>query len=450
METSIKSIAVVGSGIAGLSAAWLLRHKYAVTLFEKNDYLGGHTHTIEVKESGRRLAIDTGFIVYNQPNYPHLTQLLERLGIESQNTDMSFGVSIGNGALEYAGDNLNTLFAQRKNILDLEFLTMLKEILRFNGQCKRLLKLGGFDETTLGEFLERHAYKRCFRDHYLLPMGAAIWSCPTEQMLTFPIASFARFFDNHGLLNLTDRPQWKTIRGGSWSYVKQLSSDLRGSIHTRSPVSGISRSTQGIEVQLQDGNSRLFDAVVMASHADESLSLLRNPNDRETRLLSRFIYQANQAWLHTDARLMPRSREVWSAWNYLAHDDASGGGRSVSVTYWMNRLQRLQAQRDYLVSLNPLQEPDPDRVIARMTYHHPLFDGAAMRAQRALHQIQGRDRIWYCGSYFGYGFHEDALQSAVEVAQCLGAPIPWRHRLTGEPMPDQLQRAVDNARASGA
>ena len=451
MHKPIKRIAVIGSGVAGLSAAWLLRKQYQVQLFEKNSYPGGHTHTLEVEEQGRTLAVDTGFIVYNEPNYPHLTQMLRHLGVESQNTDMSFGVSIGNGSLEYAGDNLDTLFAQRRNLVNLEFLGMLKEILRFNGQCKKLLKEQAFSSISLGDFLDRHGYRENFRNHYLLPMAAAIWSCPTETMLAFPVASFARFFSNHGLLNITQRPQWKTVCGGSWSYVKKLSADLENSIRVDSAVSAVRRHLKGVSILLANGETREFDAVVMACHADETHALLENPSTEEASLLSRFSYQPNQAWLHTDTRLMPRARQVWSAWNYLASGrGGDGASPAVSVTYWMNRLQRLEAQQDYLVSLNPLQEPTPDKVIAQMTYHHPVFDNAAIEAQQRLQQLQGRDRIWFCGSYFGYGFHEDALQSAVQVAESLGVEIPWQRHLQSAPAPAELQQAIDMARAAGA
>jgi predicted NAD/FAD-binding protein len=423
MTKPTKTIAVVGSGIAGLSAAWLLRQRYEVTLFEKNDYLGGHTHTLEVEEAGRSLAIDTGFIVYNEPNYPHLTRLLHHLGVDSQDTDMSFGVSVAEGALEYAGDNLSTLFAQPRNLLKREFLGMLKDILRFNAHCKRLLRQNGFADIGLGAFLDRHGYGDNFRHHYLLPMAASIWSCPSSSMLTFPAASFVRFLHNHGLLNLTHRPQWKTVKGGSWSYVKKLSSDLQHSTRIDTAVVGVKRHSQGVQITLADGHRQDFDKVVMACHADDALALLQNPSELEVYLLSRFRYQANRAWLHTDTDLMPRSRKVWSAWNYLASEDADD--RSVSVTYWMNRLQRLEARHDYLVSLNPLKMPREEQIIAHMTYQHPLFDQQAIAAQQDLQRIQGRDRIWFCGSYFGYGFHEDALDSSVQVARSLGVAIPW-------------------------
>jgi predicted NAD/FAD-binding protein len=449
MDTPRKSLAVVGSGIAGLSAAWLVRRDYSVTLIERNDYLGGHTHTLLVEEEDQQIPVDTGFIVYNEPNYPHLSRLFAQLGIKTQDTDMSFGVSVGPGRLEYAGDNLDTLFAQRRNLLRKDFLHMLKEILRFNRQCKGLLKRNGLGEISLGEFLDRYGYATGFRDHYLLPMAAAIWSCPTTAMLDFPAASFARFFDNHGLLSLSGRPQWRTVCGGSWSYVKKLAAQLHNTTHIANPVLAVRRDAQGVRLRLADGQSMHFDAVVLACHADEALGLLENPSELERTLLSAFHYQTNRAWLHTDTALMPHSRKVWSAWNYLASDRDPDSSVSVSVTYWMNRLQRLNSRCNYLVSLNPLKPPRDEQVIAEMSYEHPVFDQTAMSAQPRLAELQGRDRIWFCGSYFGYGFHEDALRSSVQVARALGATIPWEADAASDRGPDPIGRVSGLADALG-
>ena len=280
-------------------------------------------------------------------------------------------------------------------------------------------------------------------------MAAAIWSCPTNRMLAFPMASFARFFSNHGLLNLSDRPQWKTVRGGSWSYVKKLSTGLKQSYQVDSPVICVSRQSGNVRITLADGQTKTFDEVVMACHADETLALLEKPTAEEFDLLSCFKYQANTAWLHTDTSLMPQSRQVWSAWNYLAAADPRGRTKSVSVTYWMNRLQHLDTQHDYLVSLNPIRNPQEERVIKQMIYHHPVFDTAAMDAQKKLSLIQGQDRVWFCGSYFGYGFHEDALQSSVQVAHLLGTPAPWyTHNDQAHDLQD-LQQVAEIARGAG-
>ena len=399
-------------------------NKYQVTLIEKNAKLGGHTNTIEVpQEDGSLMGVDTGFIVYNEPNYPHLTGLFRTLGVSTQATSMSFGVSIDQGRLEYAGDNLNTLFAQRSNLLKPSFLRMVKDIVRFNHDAKALLEKPAADKQTLGDFLDKGRYCKPFHQHYLLPMAAAIWSCPPEQMRAFPALSFARFFNNHGLLNLRDRPQWQSVVGGSQAYIKKLFSQFRGQILRDNATLKVERSPTVQRIHLASGDVLECDQVVLATHADQALALLAQPSAVEQTLLEKFSYQDNTAFLHTDPWLMPRRRTVWSSWNYLA--DARQTTDAVAVTYWMNRLQCLSSREQYFVSLNPPQPPVADAVIAQMTYQHPVFDRAAMQAQRDLHSLQGEQHSWFAGSYFGYGFHEDALRSAVEVALHLGAQIPW-------------------------
>jgi predicted NAD/FAD-binding protein len=424
-------IAVIGSGIAGLASAWLLAQRYDVTLIERNDYIGGHTHTIDVPEADRTLPIDTGFIVYNEPNYPILTRLFDRLGVATRDGDMSFSASIGPGRIEYCGDNLSTVFAQRSNLFNPRFLRMLADMLRFNRRCRSLLAGPGFDGLSIGEFLDRERLGQGFRTDYLLPMAAAIWSCPTRTMMSFPAESLARFFSNHGLLSVIQRPLWRTVVGGSHSYVKRILGDLGPDRVVMDAAEYVSRRADAVEVKLRSGASLSFDKIVLACHADQALALLAQPSADESALLSRFRYQPNQTYLHTDRALMPQRRAVWASWNYLAAEPAAGpedDARAVSVSYWMNRLQGLDSETDYLVSLNPLQPPDPKQVIAEMTYDHPVFDQAAMDAQQQLHRLQGRDRIWFCGSYFGYGFHEDALRAAVDAATRLGADTDW---LTG-------------------
>ena len=417
-------ICVVGSGIAGLASAWLLSNRYQVTLVEKNDYFGGHTNTVTVDEDGERVPVDTGFIVYNNRNYPMLVRLFERLGVPTQESDMSFAASIGPGRLEYAGDNLNTIFAQRRNALSPRFLRMLVDIFRFGARCRYCLAHSTFDGRSLGEFLADEGLGDAFRDHYLLPMAAAIWSCPTAAMLDFPAESLARFFDNHRLLSPLERPLWRSVAGGSHTYVKRIRDALGPERMLADGAVGVQRDGDGLRVRLASGRSLAVDRVVLATHADQALALLEQPTAQERRLLGCFRYQPNRTFLHTDTRLMPRRRRVWSAWNYLAAEDAAGTA-TVSVTYWMNKLQGLQTRRDYLVSLNPLQEPDPAQVIATMTYDHPVFDQAAMDAQRELHRLQGAAGVYYCGSYHGYGFHEDALRAAVDVAGRLGVDTDW-------------------------
>lgn len=414
-----QQIAVIGSGIAGLASAWLIGREHDVTLIERNDYIGGHTHTIEVPEGGQSVAVDTGFIVYNTPNYPLLTRLFEVLGVATRESDMSFAASIGPGVIEYSGDGLGTLFAQRKNLLSPTFLRMVFDLVRFNRRCKSMLRKGGFNGLSIGELIGRERLSKGFRDHYLLPMAAAIWSCPTQTMLDFPAESLARFFDNHGLLNLVDRPLWRSVTGGSTRYVERLLDELGSERIKLDAARKVRRIAQGVEVELSSGTKLQFDQAVLACHADEALGLLERPSEAERQLLGRFRYQPNRTYLHTDIALMPKLRQVWSSWNYLAQTDADGR-QAVSVTYWMNRLQGLDTQRDYLVSLNPLAPPAADKTIAEMSYHHPVFDQSAMDAQPRLAELQGRDRIWFCGSYFGYGFHEDALASAVEMAGRMG------------------------------
>lgn len=419
-----QQIAIIGSGIAGMASAWLLAQRHQVTLIERNDYIGGHTHTVVVDEGDRQVPIDTGFIVFNERNYPLLTRLFQRLGVESRTGDMSFAASVGPGRIEYAGDNLNTLFAQRRNLVRPEFLRMLVDILRFNRRCQALLTSGGFDGIPLGAFLDREGFGRGLRDYYLLPMAAAIWSCPTRTMLDFPAESLARFFNNHGLLSVVERPLWSTVVGGSHQYARRLLDDIGRENLLMDGAKAVRRLGDGIEVELASGARRRFDAAVLACHADEALGLIERPTDAEKTLLGAFRYQPNHAFLHRDRRLMPRSLKAWASWNYLTRDREDGTS-AVSVTYWMNRLQGIESEHDYLVSLNPLEPPAEDTCICDMIYHHPVFDLGAMRAQQDLHQLQGRDGLWFCGSYFGYGFHEDALRSAVQMATGLGADTGW-------------------------
>jgi predicted NAD/FAD-binding protein len=417
-------VCVVGSGIAGLASAWLLSRRHDVTLVEKHDYFGGHTHTIEVDEDGTQVPVDTGFIVFNTRNYPMLVRLLETLGVATRESDMSFAASIGPGQVEYGGDRFASIFAQRRHLMSPRFLRMLVDILRFGSICRRHLDNATFDGRSLGEFLSAARLSEAFREHYLLPMAAAIWSCPPAAMLDFPAESLARFFDNHRLLNPLERPRWRSVVGGSHSYVKRIAADLGPARMLQDAAIAVHRNDRGARVDLASGQHIDCDRVVLACHADQALALIDQPSADETRLLSRFRYQANRTLLHTDPRLMPERRVVWSAWNYLSGARA-GGDRAVSVSYWMNKLQGLEAQRDYFVSLNPLTEPAPERIIAEMTYDHPIYDQAAMDAQPQLQRLQGADRLYFCGSYHGYGFHEDALRAAVDVAGRLGVDTDW-------------------------
>ncbi|MCG5535401.1 NAD(P)/FAD-dependent oxidoreductase [Ectothiorhodospira mobilis] len=427
-------IAVIGAGISGLAAAWLLSRRHHVTLYEKNDYIGGHTHTVTVQGDQGPLGVDTGFMVFNHRNYPNLKALFQHLGVTSQPTDMSFAASVDDGRLEYAGSDLDSLFAQRRNLINPRFLRMLADILRFNRAGKRLLAEGASPDITLGGYLIQAGYGPGFRDDYLLPMAAAIWSCPTRRMLDFPLTAFLRFFANHGLMDLTGRPQWHTVQGGSRTYVERMLQDLPQGVHADRRVVAVQRREPGVRILTDDGGEAHFDQVIFACHADEALEVLESPREAEGRVLEAFTYQPNETFLHTDTRLMPQRRRVWSSWNYLARRRPSDApAHQVSVTYWMNRLQSLRESRQYLVSLNPLDSPREDTVIRRMTYHHPVFDRGAMEAQAALPEIQGQDRIWYCGAWTGYGFHEDGLRSALDVASRLGVTPPWPAPQTAAP-----------------
>lgn len=425
-------IAVIGGGISGLASAWLLARRHEVRLFEKNAYIGGHTNTIEVQGDRGPIGVDTGFMVFNHRNYPNLKALFELLKIESQPTDMSFSASVGQGQLEYAGSDLNTLFAQRKNLLNPRFLRMIREILRFNREGRRLLSQRKVPQVTLGGYLISEGYGPGFRDDYLLPMAAAIWSCPTHRMLNFPLESFLNFFSNHGLLDLTGRPQWRTVKGGSREYVRRMLQDLPEHTQVNSQVVAVERRKDSVRIVTQDGAEAFFDQVVFGCHADETLRILQDPSEDETSLLGAFSYQANRTIFHTDTRLMPKLRRVWSSWNYLAHQpNASIPAGKVSVTYWMNRLQSLDESRNYLVSLNPLEEPRDELIIQEIGYRHPMFDQRAMDAQTQLHRIQGQDRTWFCGAWTGYGFHEDGLKSALRITQAMGISPPWATAETG-------------------
>jgi hypothetical protein len=419
----ISRLAVVGGGIAGLGAAWLLSRRYHVTLFERNDYVGGHTNTVECDLPDGRTPVDTGFIVYNELNYPNLTGLFRRLDVPTRASDMSFAFSSTAPDVEYAGDSLRNLFAQRRNLVRPAMWRMIGDILRFNRDAVRRAHSGVPATASLGDHLDELGLGEAFRRYYLLPMGAAIWSCPQEQMLDFPAEHFLRFFRNHGLVQLSGRPQWRTVCGGGREYVRRMLPAIPR-VWTQTPVTRIRRQDGRVRIHDARGELGVFDGVVLACHADEALAMLEGPDGPERQVLGAFRYQANEAILHTDAGLMPRRRGVWSAWNHLSNgaDDAEG---PVSVTYWMNRLQALETETDVFVSLNPLSMPEDGHILSRAQYHHPVFDREAMAAQQHLGDLQGRRSTWFCGSYFGYGFHEDALRSAVQVAELLGVQAPW-------------------------
>ena len=414
-------IAVIGSGISGLAAAWLLTSRHSVTLYEAADYLGGHTNTVDVQLDGKRHPVDTGFLVFNRRTYPNLTALFELLEVPIAQSEMSFAVSLAEPSIEWSGSSLATVFAQRANLARPAFWRMLQDIVRFNREA--VANAEDAAAMSLGEYLDRHRYSAEFRHWYLLPMAAAIWSCPTQTMLDYPLSTFVHFCRNHGLLQLFDRPQWLTVRGGGREYVRKLAAKI-ADVRLSTPVERISRADEAVRIETRHGVER-YDHVVFASHSDQTLAMLGSDASAEERtLLGAIRYQPNRAVLHTDRALLPRVRSTWSAWNYLAGKGAADQ-RPVSVSYLINRLQPLPFAQPVVVSLNPFIEPDEAKVIAEFDYAHPVFDQAAIDAQARMPRLQGQRNTWFCGAWLGYGFHEDGLRSAVDVANRLGVAAPW-------------------------
>lgn len=429
-------IAIVGSGISGLAVAHALKGQAALSLFEAGDYFGGHTHTVDVTlpdASGRPVTqgVDTGFLVYNERTYPQLIALFEQLGVATAKSDMSFSVQVpaaGNGrALEWSGSNLASLFAQKRNLLNPRFLGMLADLLRFNKLCTRIAEQGVDAELMqpLGDFLSAHRFGAAFRDWYFLPMLGCIWSCPTDQMLQFPVATMIRFCHNHGLIQVSNRPQWHTVAGGARHYVEKILAGIADK-RLNTPVRLIERDAAGVRIVTDHGAER-FDQLVLATHSDQALALLREPSALERELLGAIRYQPNRAVLHTDVSVMPQRRRAWAAWNYeRAADDGRESAR-VCLHYWLNLLQPLPFAQDVIVSLNPVREIDPVRIIGEYEYAHPVFDLAAIRAQQRLGELQGQQHSWFCGAWTGYGFHEDGLKSGLAVAAGLQQQLQdWR------------------------
>jgi predicted NAD/FAD-binding protein len=414
-------IAVVGSGISGLSAAWLLSRQHQVTLFEAENRLGGHTHTVDVTLDGQAFPVDTGFLVFNHRTYPELTRLFDTLGVETVASEMSFSVRLDQPDLEWAGTSLGTVFGQRANLARPAFWHMLRDILRFNREAVREPALAS--SMALGDYLKARGYGKPFIEWYLLPMAAAIWSCPAAQMLAFPLSSFVTFCHNHGLLQVTDRPQWRTVKGGGREYVNKLAAGI-GDIHLGQPVESL--RPRGDKVELVSGSvSGLYDQVVLACHSDQSRGILAGHYPAQSHLLRHIPYQPNRAVLHSDASMLPRRKNLWAAWNYQSgHSTLSQ--RPVAVHYLINRLQLLPTDTPVIVSLNPLQEPDPALVHGEFHYSHPVFSHQTVGIQRQIAAANGRDGIWLAGAWLGYGFHEDGLASALQVARRLDAAAPWQ------------------------
>ncbi len=410
-------IAIVGTGISGMLAGYLLHRDHELTVFEADSRIGGHSNTVEVEQEGRSWSIDTGFIVYNEWTYPNFIRLLDELGVVTQASEMSFSVKCARTGLEYCGSSIDSLFAQRSNLVRLSFYRMLLDIVRFNRHAKGFLRSEDFG-TTISEFMESGRYSRAFAEKYILPMMAAIWSAKPFDVEDFPARHFFRFFENHGLLNLKDRPQWRTVQGGSKGYVEPLTRPFRDRIRTSSPVQSIRRDSDGVTVTPVNGESERFDQVVLAAHSDQALRMLEDPTAQEREILGAIGYQKNEAILHTDASVLPRNRKAWASWNY--HIPEHEGGQ-VALTYHMNTLHRLDAPVEFNVTLNHAEMIDSAKMIKRIPYHHPVFNAEAIEAQRRHPEISGFDRrTHYCGAYWGYGFHEDGVNSALRVGAAFG------------------------------
>lgn len=424
---SQQRIAVIGAGISGLASAWLLQREAPnrhVTLFEAQPRLGGHANTVDVTLEGQTYPVDTGFLVFNDRTYPNLIAMFEHLGVTSVQSEMTFAVSLKNPDLEWAGSNLFTIFGQKRNLLRRRFWAMLGDMLRFNRESNAWLASHPGEDRSLRDFLAKGRYAKSFSDWYLLPMAAAIWSCPTEQMLDMPLQTFVRFCQNHGLLQVFDRPMWRTVQGGSRTYVNKITAQL-SDVRLACPVRAVNRLGDTLQVQ-HDGGSEDFDQVIMACHSDQALALLGESASVEQReLLGAVRYQRNRAVLHTDAALLPRDRKLWSAWNYFA-GNGEPGAQPVGVSYLINRLQPLPFQAPVVVTLNPVSDPDPAKLLANFEYEHPIFDQAAIAAQQNLSQVQGTNGIWLAGAWGGYGFHEDGLNSALRVVNAMGVSAPWQ------------------------
>lgn len=413
----VRRLAVVGTGISGLVACRHLHERHDLTVFEAGDHVGGHTHTHDVELGGERHAIDTGFIVFNERTYPNFVRLLDELGVAWQDSDMSFSVQDEATGLEYNGTSLNSLFAQRRNLFRPRFWGMVRDILRFGREAPQLLASDD-DALTLGEYLERGRYGRAFVEQYVIPMGAAIWSAEPARMKEFPARYFVRFFDNHGMLTVDDRPMWRVVTGGSRSYVGPLTAPFVDRIRTNTPVTSVRRAPDGVELTV-GGRVERFDGVVFATHSDQALALLADPSPAEREILSAIPYQRNEAVLHTDASLLPRRRLAWAAWNY--HLVPCREHAPVALTYDMNILQGLDSDTEFLVTLNASEKIDPSTVLRSLVYDHPVYTPEGIVAQARHGEISGRRRTWYCGAWWGFGFHEDGVRSGLRVARQLGA-----------------------------
>jgi predicted NAD/FAD-binding protein len=433
--TKVTKVAVIGAGVAGLSAAWLLGKRFDVTLFEADARLGGHANTVDVDAPEGRCPIDTGFIVYNTAGYPNLVGLFDHLGVPAADTDMGFAVSLGGGGYEYSGNGLAGLIGQPRNLMTPGHWQLMRDLFRFFREASRPEATRVDPAITLGQWLAERRYSKRFIHAHIVPMGAAIWSTPAEEMLAFPFAAFARFFANHGLLQTFNRPPWRTVRGGSREYVSRIMAAFAGRAITGDPVVAVKGgASDGVTVTTRKGGTAHFNAALLCCHADDAERLVTSLEDGSRGLLSKFRYTQNTAVLHTDSNQMPRRRALWSSWNYIGDAAERDGGISserISVTYWMNRLQPLATKTNYFVTLNPVRPIARHHIVQTFDYTHPMFDAEALAAQAKLPALQGRNALWFAGSYFGYGFHEDGVQAGLAAAEHLSSmfnnPVvrPW-------------------------
>lgn len=441
-----RAIAVIGSGVAGLSAAWLLARRHRVTLFEKDSWAGGHSNTVEVETKEGPIPVDTGFIVYNERNYPNLVALFDHLGVTTKPSDMSFSASLRDGALEYSSDGINRIFGQRTNLVRPQFWSLLRNIVRFYARARDHAERDDVEDITLGAFLDGSGFSRSLAEDHVLPMCAAIWSTTSDGIRDMPLRSYLRFFSSHGLLDIGSYFEWRTVVGGSREYVKRLRAPLGEKALIGRGARRIVRGSAGVQVEDTAGMRHRFDDVVIATHADQALALLADADPAERSVLGNFRYTTNEAILHGDASLMPQRRRVWSSWNYVERSTGTRT-RALHLTYWMNRLQGIPERHPLFVTLNPHREPRADTIRGVFNYEHPVYDRTALAGQSALWEIQGRRNTWFCGSYFGYGFHEDALQSGLATAEAAGGVSrPWAvanesGRLP--PMPAQQMEAAE-------
>lgn len=416
--TTKQRIAIVGAGISGLVCAYLLSQRHDIVVYEAGDHIGGHTNTIDVETQHGVIPVDTGFIVYNESNYPLFTRLLDQLKVESQPSIMSFAVSCERSGLEYNGSSINQLFAKRSSILSLDHWKMIRDIARFNRDAERLQEEG--DAVTVAEYVRENNFSDSFLEHYLIPIGASIWSCPSGTFRGFPIRFVIDFLRNHGMLQINDRPEWRVIKGGSKQYIGPLTQPFRDYIQLNTPVSRVERDGDGVTVSLHSGAAERFDQVVLACHSDQALRLLAESSELERELLSAFPYQLNETVLHTDESLLPKRRRAWGSWNYRIRSDSSD---AVAITYNMNMLQSISSRTQYCVTLNETDRIDPSKVIRRFRYHHPIFTLERDAAQARHEELVGNNRTSFCGAYWGYGFHEDGVRSGVRVAEHFGCSL---------------------------